>query len=216
MNRLTLFIFILHLPIYVQAADTGASSDSDGTGSSSGDFDRSISMEDALANPHASHIDISGTDSFATLLGISTDASQRSIAAAVLRWCVKQTGTLQPDMAGVGSLAERKRTERIYSKFATMLTTDEELDQETLKQLLERQIAATTIAVTLLKALQRSNRGERVPDVLAKIQAAQQLIEVDEQHALPPSITTALQAALAIARDYTAHQIQSTPQKDEA
>jgi len=221
MSRLALFILTLHLPLYIHAADpeksgsTDAGADSTSSSESRGDLSDLLSMDSALRSSlYADHVDISGMKSYAEILGISADPSNRSTIAAILRWGVKQSGSLQSDIAGVGSLDERRRTERTFRKFVTMLETEQdELDPETLKQVLDRQAAAMAIGASLLKALQSSNSGKPVPDILMKIQAAQQLLTVNEHTTLPPAITTALKAALAIARDKTTHQMH--PQEPE-
>lgn len=188
---------------------TGSSgtSESTSTSSSDGNLDDILSMDGAL-HPDMNHVDISGMEGLAGLLGISAATNERSYTASFLRWGAKQTGALQPDIAGVGSLNERRRSERILVKFANMAAPEGEFDADVLKQTLERQAATIAIAISLLKTLHDLNGGKNVSDIVIKIQAAQQILNMHEEKTLPPILTTALKTALAIARDSTAAQIQ--------
>ncbi len=223
MNKFALFILLLQLPFYMHAADptsTGAAaaSETDSGSASSGlpdDQDDMRSMEAALSDPYASHVDISGMESYAHILGMSADPTARSLTGALSRWLAKQSGALQPDIAGVGSLAERKTTEATYDTFTTMLAREKPLDQDALKRTCERQTAAMMLGCLLLKDLQKFNRGEKIPDIMIQIQAAQQLLTVNEQATLAPTVTAALKAAITVARDKTAHQIQTHQKQQE-
>lgn len=215
MSRFALFILTLHLPLYIHTADPkktdspDSSSDTSASSSKSDDFSKRLSIDSPSRLAHyEDHVDISGMESYAEILGISADPNSRSTMSALLRWGAKQSGSLRPDIAGVGSLEERRRTERTLGKFETMLTPEqEELDQEIVRQTIERQTAAMSLGISLLKALHSSNTKKPIPDILIKIQAAQQLLMVNEHAVLPPALTEAIKQALAIARDKTAHQM---------
>ena len=221
MNKFALFILLLQLPFYMHAADStsdGAAAKAESGSASSGlkdDPDDMKAMNAAVRDPYASHVDISGMESYAHILGMSADSSARSFTGALSRWLAKQSGALQPDIAGVGSLPERKTTEATYDTFTTMLAPEKLLDQDALKRTCERQTAAMMMGCLLLKDLQKFNRGEKIPDIMIQIQAAQQLLTVNEQVTLAPTVTAALKEAIAVARYKTAHQIQTHQKQQE-
>ena len=160
------------------------------------------------------HVDISHMGSLAALLGISERSNDRTLFGGLLRWGAKHAGYMQPDLAGIGTAAERECTVRILRRYEEILLSGEEFDSELHRQFLERQAAAATLATTLLKELQSLNNHQMIADPLLKIRAAQQLLTIHEKTTLPPKITDALKTAIKIARITTRAQLESKTETD--
>ena len=205
MSKWVLFLVcFFSVPVY--AADSGSTPESP-SGSYrddalSGLLGSGASATAASAAPVTSHVDISqlptgvSTDFFR----ISADERDRGLVGSALRFCAKQSGGLDYDLAGVGSINERQRTERILAKHTTMLGPDDEYETETLKQFLDRQTAATTVAISFITELQKFSRGTEVADIILKTQAAHQLLTIHQETTLAPAISNALTNALKTAR----------------
>lgn len=160
------------------------------------------------------HVDISHMGSLAALLGISERSNDRTLFGGLLRWGAKHAGYMEPDLAGIGTATEKNRTVDILQCYEEILLPGKEFNPDLLKQFLERQTAAATLATTLLKELQSLNNHQMIADPLLKIRAAQQLLTIHEKTTLPPKITDALKTAIKIARIATRAQLESKTETD--
>ncbi len=137
-----------------------------------------------------------------SLFPISPKPENRSIWASLLRWGAKQTGTMTPDLAGLGSPEEKDRTITILKKCDDTLSNgDATLSFDLKKQYIERIAAVSGKALEIIAIFQEYNaKKQKCDTVTVVIREAQELLEIHKDKTLTPTITTALEAQLKKAR----------------
>lgn len=215
MNRLAQLVLLLHLPFCAYGMDLSPAASTSSSSRSSSDLshanlDDIIGMDGGSASSAATGDGLNSGGSIADALGISQPASERSVLAGAMRYVAKFTGFL--DISGASSDAtERGRTARIVAQHTEMLSSDQEVDLSQLKQFLARQSAAEYTAIMLLKKLQAFNQDQdALPDVVRKIEHAQQLLTLHEGSTLCPQTAVALKATLEISRRFARDKLDQS------
>ncbi len=213
MNRSGLYILLLSLSFYVHGMDeedpekeptTQEKEKQPPTTSSTNDqsdfnpFDQETSADTSSQ----STLNPSPLSSSPSLFSVSTKTEKRSWLSSLLRWGNKQIG-MTADLAGLGTLEEKKRTQTILNQCAqVLLANNAQLSPDLQKQCLERIIAIDTLAFEIISLLQIYNaeKKEEGSNISIVTQKAQTLLEMHKDTTLPPMLTQALEAQLKMAR----------------
>ena len=174
------------------------------TSTNSNPFDQETSADTSSQNmeEQKSTPDPSPSSPSSGLFSISTKTENRSLLAGIWRWGNKKIGGATSELAGLGTIGEKKRTEAILQQCAQVLSTNNATLAPALqKQYLERIMSANTIALAIIEMLQAYNAEESVTeDTLTVTQNAQTLLDMHKDTTLPPTISEALAAQLKTAR----------------